>query len=274
MIRLAERSVTLRFVAKREHPTDPLFYEPEADDLSTHRHRVIIGVLGAALPALVGVVGWLRPVDPTLAVPMDSISAYYYSGAVAIFTGILACLTVYFVTYDGYNNADRWKDRAAALTAAVGATCVALFPTYAPTKLLELPWWSKGLAVVHLLAAGALFGAFIFFALFLFPKTSRKTGNKGDPLDADKRRRNLIYRACGVVMLVCVVWAGIRATFRQPIFWLEAIALEAFALSWLVKGRAAWTARELLRAAGRHPGQLAAQVLDVKQRSETKRPEN
>jgi len=265
-------------VAKREHPTDPLFYEPEADDLSTHRHRVIIGVLGAALPALVGVVGWLRPVDATLPVPMDSISAYYYSGAVAIFTGILACLTVYFVTYDGYNNGDRWKDRAAALIAAIGATCVALFPTYAPTRPLELPWWNKGLAIVHLLAAGALFGAFIFFALFLFPKTrketDKKTGKKGPALDADKRRRNLIYRACGVVMLVCVVWAGIRAYFRQPIFWLEAVALEAFALSWLVKGRAAWTAKKVLSAAGRHPGQLAAQVLDVKQRSETKRPED
>ena len=260
-------------MAKREHPTDALFYEPEADDLSTHRHRVIIGALGAALPALVGVVGWLRPVDPALPVPMDSISAYYYSGAVAIFTGILACLTVYFVTYDGYNNGDRWKDRAAALTAAVGATCVALFPTYAPTKPLELPWWSQGLAVVHLLSAGALFGAFIFFALFLFPKTG-KTGKDGRTLDADKRRRNLIYRACGVVMLVCVIWAGIRAYVRQPIFWLEAIALEAFALSWLVKGRAAWTAKQLVRAAARHPGQLAAQVLDVKQRSETKRPES
>ena len=73
-------------MARKEHPTDPLFFKPEDDDLSTHRHRVVIGVLGAALLLVVGVIGWLRPVDATLSVPLSSISAYYYSGAVAVFS--------------------------------------------------------------------------------------------------------------------------------------------------------------------------------------------
>ena len=64
----------------------------------------------------------------------------------------------------------------------------------------------------------------------------RRAGREPPP---DKQRRNLTYRACGVVMLVCVVWAAVRALQRKEIFWLEAIALEAFAVSWLVKGRAA-----------------------------------
>jgi hypothetical protein len=255
-------------VAKKEHPTDPLFIEPENDDLSTHRHRVMIGVLGAALPLLVGVIGWLRPVDPTLSVPLSSISAYYYSGAVAVFAGILACLAVYFITYGGYDNPDRWKDRLAALTAATAAICVALFPTDAPSKLLALPWWTKSLGIVHIVAAGGLFGAFIFFALFLFPKSA----NKGEPLPPDKKLRNMVYRACGVVMLVCVVWAGVRALQRKDIFWLEAVALEAFALSWLVKGRAAVAAARVI-SAGRHPMKLAAQVLDIAPRNDTKRPQ-
>jgi hypothetical protein len=255
-------------VARKEHPTDPLFVEPEADDLSTHRHRVVIGVLGAALPVLVGVIGWIRPVDPTLSVPLSSISAYYYSGAVAVFSGILACLAVYFITYGGYDNPDRWKDRLAALTAAAGATCVALFPTDAPSQALALPWWTKGLGIVHFISAGALFGAFIFFALFLFPKSA----SKGKQLPPDKQRRNLIYRVCGVVMLVCVAWAAVRALQRREIFWLEAIALEAFAVSWLVKGRAAVAAGRVL-SAGRHPMKLAAQVLDIAPRSEKRRPE-
>jgi hypothetical protein len=255
-------------VANQEHPTDPLFSEREPDDLSSQQHRVIIGVLGAALPVLVGVIGWLRPVDPSLSVPLTSISAYYYSGAVAIFAGTLACLAVYFITYGGYNNRDRWKDRAAALTAAAAATVVALFPTDAPSALLKLPWWNKGLGIVHLVAAGVLFGAFIVFALFLFPKTDKK-------IEGDKWWRNVVYRACGVVMLICVVWAGLRALNEQPkpIFWQEAVALEAFALSWLVKGRAAFSARQFIDAARRDPKQLAAQLLDVKQRPETNRRE-
>jgi hypothetical protein len=247
---------------RNEHPTDPLFYEPETDDLSTHRHRVIVGVLGAALPLLIWFVAWLRPVDPALPVPMGSISAYYYSGAVAIFAGILAALAIYFVTYGGYDNPDRWMDRIAALVAALAATGVALFPADAPLQQLVLPWWRKEMATLHFISAGALFGAFIFFALFLFPK-SRKAKER---LPADKRLRNAVYRSCGIVMLVCIVWAGIRAQAKQEIFWLETIALEAFALSWLVKGRADWTAMQLLRR-GRHPVKLAVQILDVTPRN-------
>lgn len=256
-------------MARKEHPSDPLFVEPEKDDLSTHRHRVVIGVLGAALPVLVGVIGWLRPVHPALSVPLSSISAYYYSGAVAIFAGILACLAVYFITYGGYDNPDRWKDRLAALTAATAAICVALFPTDAPSEPLALPWWTKALGIVHFISAGALFGAFIFFALVLFPKSAKND----EELPRDKKMRNLIYRSCGVVMLVCVVWSAVRALQGKEIFWLEAIALEAFALSWLVKGRAAVAAGRVL-SAGRHPMKLAAQVLDIAPRNETKRPEN
>ena len=252
---------------KKEHPTDPLFYEPENDDLSSHRHRVIIGVLGAALPLLIWFVAWLRPVDPSLTSPMGSISAYYYSGAVAIFAGILAALAVYFITYDGYDNQDRWKDRLGALVAAIAAIGVALFPTGAPLERLALPWWRPEMGTLHFVSAGVLFGAFVFFAFFLFPK-SRK-GKEQLPLD--KRVRNAVYRLCGAIIIVCIVWAGVRAQAKQEIFWLETIALWAFAASWLVKGRADWTARQLLRR-GKNPARLVAQVLDIAPRKPTDGP--
>ena len=73
-------------------------------------------------------------------------------------------------------------------------------------------------------------------------------------------------------MLVCVAWAAVRALQRKEIFWLEAVALEAFAVSWLVKGRAAVAAARVLNA-GRHPVKLAAQILDIAPRNETKRPQ-
>ena len=128
-------------MAQADPPFQPMFHAPREDDLSTHRHRVVIGALGAALPLLVWLVSSLRPTEPPLVEPLSSISAYYYSGAVAIFTGILACLAVYFFTYSGYDNADRWKDRTASLITGVAAIGVACFPTDAPSKMLALFWW-------------------------------------------------------------------------------------------------------------------------------------
>jgi hypothetical protein len=105
-----------------------------------------------------------------------------------------------------------------------------------------------------------LFSAFIFFALFLFPKSDPK---KVKPLPRDKRARNWIYIFCGVAMVICLLWA-IRASFTgAPIFWPEALALEFFAVSWLVKGRADLTAGALGKRAlyyGRNPGKLIGKV--------------
>ena len=245
----------------------PMFHAQHDDDLSTHRHRVVIGALGAALPLLVWLVSSLRPANPPLVEPLSSISAYYYSGAVAIFTGILACLSVYFFTYSGYDNADRWKDRTAAIVAAFAAIGVACFPTDAPAKTLALPWWQPYQRTVHLISAGTLFGAFVFFAVFLFPKSDPK---KKKPAP-DKQARNIIYRACGLCILVSIVSAGIRAHNNQPIFWQETIALEAFALSWLVKGRVRWTAKQIVHRA-RRPVAFAKHVVNEVRRPQRKTP--
>ena len=230
-----------------EQPFQPLFHPPRPDDLSSHRHRVVIGALGAALPLLVWLISLLRPVDPALTEPLSSISAYYYSGAVAVFTGILAGLAIYFFTYSGYDNADRWKDRTTAIVAGIAAIGVACFPTIAPAPPLELPWWHPYLGTIHFFCATALFGGFIVFALFLFPKSRRSRKD----MPADKKARNIVYYVCGLTMLVCMITAGIRSRHGKPIFWLESLALEAFAISWLVKGRASWTAKQVVHRARR-----------------------
>jgi hypothetical protein len=248
-------------------PFEPLFHAKRDDDLSSHRHRVVIGALGAALPLVVWLVSWLRPVDPSLSEPLSSISAYYYSGAVAIFTGILACLSVYFLTYSGYDNPDRWKDRAAALTAAVAAIGVACFPTVAPSKPLALTWWRPYQGRIHFVSSALLFGAFAAFALFLFPKSDP---TKKKP-DAGKRARNVIYRVCGAMILAFIAWAGVRAQLGQPIFWQETVALEFFAISWLVKGRAQWTAAQLIQRA-RRPVDFAKHVVREARRPQRRRP--
>ena len=60
-------------------------------------------------------------------------------------------------------------------------------------------------------------------------------GGRGDrPLE--KRRRDDICLACGIVMIVSVLWAASSVVTHAAIFWPESIAIIAFAVSWLTKG--------------------------------------
>jgi multisubunit Na+/H+ antiporter MnhB subunit len=238
------------------------FPDPVDDDLSSHFHRQFIGYLGMSLPVLLWIIAGLRPTEglerwDTL----KSVSAYYYTGGVAAFVGILITLAVYLFSYQGYKNEYRRLDRIAAIIAGGAAVLVAFFPTEAPGKLTEPFWWTPRTDTIHYISAIVLFGSFIFFSLFLFPKSSVKKAE----LPRDKRVRNRIYIFCGVAMVVCMVWAGV-ALYRNSetsIFWPESLALEFFAVSWLVKGR---VIRTVVVAGSRtlnylrHPGQLVGEV--------------
>ena len=214
----------------RRRPTS--FGEPM--DLSSDAHRQLIGYLGLLLPVLLYVLAGSRPSAPMPAwVLLGSVSAYYYSGAVGVFVGILFGLALFLLTYRGYSNSV--ADRALGRFAAVCALCVALFPTGAPEGVPQLPWWSGITGWIHYGAAALLFGTFAAFSLWLFRRTDVP---KGQPLPPEKRRRNVIFVVCGVVIVACILWAGSSLIWPRPIFWPESIALWAFAISWLTKGRA------------------------------------
>lgn len=67
-----------------------------------------------------------------------------------------------------------------------------------------------------------------------------------------KQFRNRIYRGCALAIVISIAFIGmlalvkhyelIKPVFLQainsynPVFWLETIAVEAFAFSWLIKG--------------------------------------
>jgi len=242
---------------------EPLFAPREPDDLSSAAYRQLIGYLGLVLPFILWLVAGVRPTEglPPWQL-LESVSSYYYTGAVSAFVGVLAALGAFLVTYRGYKNEYRWRDRVAGVVAGIAAVLVALFPTAGPTGLPVLSWWTKLTGIIHYIAAATLFCSFIFFSLFLFRKS--KPGS-GKTLTMSKRVRNGIHTFCGIAMAVCIAWAGIASLMNEPIFWPEALALEFFAVSWLAKGRADRT----LIAAGRrtlyygcHPGQLAGDVLD------------
>ena len=213
-----------------------------ADDQSDHAHRQLIGYIGLVLPVVLilmvlkrdGVARWRS---------LDSISAYYYTGAVVAFVGMLVGLALFLFTYRGYKNKYYWADRAASITAATAALGVALFPTAAPAGVPALSWWSAMTGVLHHLFAVILFAMFAVFALWLFRITP-----SGEQIAPGKRWRNRVYLLCGTVIVASIVWAGVAGLSGRPIFWPESVALVAFAVSWLVKGYALTTVADAARS--------------------------
>lgn len=243
-------------------PPEPLFPTREADDRSTHGHRQLIGYLGFVLPWLLLAIARMRPTSglPPNAV-LGSVSAYYYTGAVAAFVGVLCALSVFFFTYRGYRNEYQLADRIAAIVAGMAALGVAFFPTGSPIDPLRPSWWTPLSGRLHYTSAIVLFGTFAVFSIFLFPRSKRD--DTATPPSAGKRARNAVYLACGAGILGAMLWAKVASDAHRTVFWAEATALELFAISWLVKGRAAFTlARAAKRTAhyGRYPSQLLADV--------------
>ncbi len=205
---------------------------PTAESLSQQAHRRLIGILGLLLPLLLFIFAGLRhTVGLPAWRPLNSISAYYYTGAVAIFVGVLFALALFLLTYPGYKGVI--ADRLLGLVGGTAAILVALFPTSAPDGLSAPTWWSPYMRTVHYLSAVVLFVAFILFAIWLFRKSN--IPRRGDrPLE--KRRRDDICLASGIIMIASVLWAASSMFTHAPIFIPESIAIIAFAVSWLTKG--------------------------------------
>jgi len=184
--------------------------------------RKVVGILGMGLPVVLAVWGFFLQHAFHL---MPSISDYYSLRTRDAFVGILFTIAWFLLTYHGYDQTDDRAGNAACLF-ALG---VALFPDNG-TSFEH---------AVHYTSAGALFLVLAFFSLYLFTKSA---GHK----TAAKRKRNRVYRVCGVVMLACIVLIGVcKAALSKdaqdrfdPVFWLETLALWAFGFSWFVKGEA------------------------------------
>lgn len=222
----------IRLTEERANPARP-------DDLSGDAHRRLIGWIGLLLPAVLiaitlerdGLERWRS---------LESISAYYYTGALAAFVGMLVALALFLFTYRGFDNDHHTADRAVAITAAVAALVVAFFPTAAPAGVPPLAWWTPSTGVIHHAAAIVLFVMFAVFALWLFRlRRDGRTETTG--------WRNKVYIACGVAILACIAWAGYNGYAAREIFVPESIALIAFSVSWLVKGYADESVARLFR---------------------------
>jgi hypothetical protein len=193
--------------------------------------RTTIGILGISLPFLVSL-GALLIFQTSL---QGSLSGYYYTGTRNIFVGTLWAIGFFLFSYRGYER----RDDIAGNMACVFALGVSLFPTAPDCGSCN---YNHIASYLHGIFAGLLFLTLSYFSLVLFTKTdARRTPTPR------KLQRNRVYRACGYTMLVCILVVppiqlipGIAAAIDKydPVFWLEAIAIVAFGISWLTKGEA------------------------------------
>lgn len=201
--------------------------------------RKMIGFLGMALPIILFSWSVILTSDHFL---LDSISSYYHTNTRDIFVGILCAVAFFLFAYHGYDNLDFVTFKIAGIS-AVG---IAFFPAFIKSPMNPYIHIAPNVNALtntfHYIFAGIFFGTLAFVSLFLFTKTDKGPGVKG--VITRKNIRNALFILCGIIIVLCLIMMLVLALIPEsskifkiePVFWVETIALFAFATSWLVKG--------------------------------------
>ena len=159
--------------------------------INTKQLRCFIGALGMALPVIVVILslvfGFGFP---------DSISAtYFVPSCVTPFMIILGSAGVLLMCYRGYNIVDNLLNTAAG----VFAWCICLFPCAAKNgNIGTFQLTASTSDIIHMISALLFFGILAYNSLFQFTKGS-------DDPTPNKKKRNIIFRVCGIGMIVSFV---------------------------------------------------------------------
>lgn len=194
--------------------------------------RRAVGILGASLPFVLPL-GGLLLFQTGL---QSSISAYYHTGMGDYFVGTLFAIGMFLFSYKGYAGSN---DDLFSNVGCLSAIGLALFPTTPDNPASD---FAVTIGYVHLVFGALFFFSLIWFSLKLFTLT-----HPDRAMNAGKVNRNRVYRVCGYTMILCMVLivifyllpAEVKVSIGtvHPVFWLEAVAIVAFGVSWLTKGR-------------------------------------
>lgn len=197
--------------------------------------RKLIGILGMVL-AFICMLGGLIFSKGTI---VDSISAYYHTAMRDVMVSTLAVAGAFLLTYKGYDRTDRVLSTVAGVTAIF----TALFPCYCGDiqgrlSFMQIDPVISG--VIHFASAAIFFAVLGYMSLFQFTKSGSKD------LSDKKKKRNKVYRICGIMIFVAMAFISLYKLFIPDevvakiylTLWMEAIMLNAFGVSWMVKGQA------------------------------------
>jgi len=174
---------------------------------------------------------------------LDSISSYYHSNMHDVLVGLLVGVSMFLMTYQGYEK----RDAVMSIASGIAGLGIAIFPCSYPNARLggvgvfQLP--SPITGYFHYGFSATFFLLLAINSYFLFTLGDRKAWTRR------KTYRNWIYRFCGISIFVSLVLLGILRiilgekldqTSTTLIF--ESIMLEAFGVSWLTKGE--WLLRD------------------------------
>lgn len=184
--------------------------------INTIRLRATIGWLGMLLPWIVALLVGYIP---------QSISATWYTNACTVFMIILGSASFLLISYKGYE----LLDDILLTCSGIAGLGICLFPCSidgCPKKIGTFLINCNVSNVLHAVFAVVFFGLLAYNSLFLFTK------GVGEP-DARKRARNIIFRVCGIGMVMS--FALILLPIPCKMWITEAVALFFFGISFLTK---------------------------------------
>lgn len=219
------------------NPSDTMYSE---NNIITYRRiRKTIGMLGISLP-LVLVILSLIPFFKTSVQP--SISDYYYTHLRELFTGVLCAVGLFLIRYRGFKSSCFWRnDNLWTNIAGYLALGIALFPTNPDVEADKvytlIPLNDKLFGYIHYVFAAVFFMILAYMSIRIF--TIGQNENKEIPVSIFNE--NHIYKICGYLIVVFIILVPICISthaFSNSTLVFEALALWAFGISWLIKGRA------------------------------------
>ncbi|MDR6808823.1 hypothetical protein J2Y45_006035 [Dyadobacter sp. BE34] len=224
----------------QKHDILNLDYETEPDKVWLTKQetlRKLVGFLGVSLPPVLylfvlGSSGYDKP--------LDSISHYYYTRWGSLLVIIVSLLAIFLLIYKG----KELIDFILSTVAGTGALLLLLLPT----SNISDPSVPEKVGVTHLVdnpvreavhyGSAALFlVSLAIMSIFLFPRVD-------NTLTKMKKVRNKFYVGFGILMILAllVIYPGqeiipdIVYDKHHLTFWMEALAVEFFGASWLIKG--------------------------------------
>jgi hypothetical protein len=161
--------------------------------------RKLIGILGMLLPFVCFIGGSLFQHAPL----MDSISAYYHSNMRDALVGLLVGVSLFLMTYKGYEH----RDQILAIVSGIAGLGIAIFPCESRLD----PAAAVGIFQFRPPVAGYLhYGSSVLFFIllginsyFLFTLGNKKNWTRR------KSIRNGIYRACGLIIFASLLTLGL-----------------------------------------------------------------